>query len=101
MTPSLQTRSIHLRVSDLERSVAFYKDQLGMNLQARYGSEAAFLAAGDYHHHLGLNTWHSRGGAPPPDGSAGLQRFTIETPGDEPQDLRDPDGIELALQTPQ
>jgi catechol 2,3-dioxygenase len=91
---------VHLRVSDLERSVAFYKDRLGMNLQARYGDEAAFLAAGDYHHHLGLNTWHSRGGTAPPDGSAGLERFTIETPEGEPQDLRDPDGIELALLTP-
>jgi catechol 2,3-dioxygenase len=92
---------VHLRVSDLERSVAFYKDELGMNLQARYGSEAAFLAAGDYHHHLGLNTWHSRGGGPPPEGSAGLERFTIETPEGDAQDLSDPDGIELALHSSQ
>ncbi len=92
---------VHLRVSDLDRSVAFYRDELGMNLQARYGNEAAFLAAGDYHHHLGLNTWHSRGGGPAPPGSAGLERFTIESPADGGRDLQDPDGIELALRSPQ
>jgi catechol 2,3-dioxygenase len=92
---------VHLRVSDLERSVAFYRDELGMNLRARYGDQAAFLAAGDYHHHVGLNVWQSRGGAPPPDGSAGLARFTIESPADEAQRLHDPDGIELELQAAQ
>jgi catechol 2,3-dioxygenase len=92
---------VHLRVSDLERSVAFYRDELGMNLQAAYGDQAAFLAAGDYHHHIGLNVWHSRGGGPPPEGSAGLARFTIESPGGEVRELRDPDGIALELQTAQ
>jgi catechol 2,3-dioxygenase len=92
---------VHLRVSDLDRSVAFYRDELGMNLRARYGDQAAFLAAGDYHHHLGLNTWHSRGGGPPPPGSAGLERFTIQSPADGAQELQDPDGIELALQSAQ
>lgn len=92
---------VHLRVSDLERSVAFYRDELGMNLRARYGDQAAFLAAGDYHHHVGINTWHSLGGGPPPHGSAGLERFTIAAPGDDGQSLRDPDGIELALTPPQ
>jgi catechol 2,3-dioxygenase len=92
---------VHLRVSDLERSVAFYRDRLGMKLRARYGDQAAFLAAGDYHHHIGLNTWHSLGGGPPPPGSAGLERFTIVSPADQSGALRDPDGIELAVQHPQ
>jgi catechol 2,3-dioxygenase len=92
---------VHLRVSDLDRSVAFYRDELGMNLQARYADQAAFLAAGDYHHHLGLNVWHTRGGGPPPAGSSGLERFTIQSPADGTRELRDPDGIELALQSSQ
>ena len=92
---------VHLRVSDLERAVAFYRDELGMKLRARYGDQAAFLAAGDYHHHVGLNTWQSLGGAAPPPGSAGLERFTIASPAGEAQTLHDPDGIELALQPSQ
>ena len=63
---------VHLKVSDLERSVAFYRDVLGFELQQRFGSEAAFLSAGGYHHHVGLNTWMSRGGPPAPGDSAGL-----------------------------
>lgn len=63
---------VHLKVSDLERSIAFYRDVLGFELQQRFGSEAAFLSAGGYHHHVGLNTWMSRGGPPAPGGSAGL-----------------------------
>jgi catechol 2,3-dioxygenase len=92
---------VHLRVSDLERSVAFYRDELGMNLRARYGDQAAFLAAGDYHHHVGINTWQSLGGGAPPPGSAGLERFTITSPAEEGRTLSDPDGIELALKPPQ
>jgi catechol 2,3-dioxygenase len=99
--PDTTMGHVHLRVSDLECSVAFYRDELGMNLQARYGDQAAFLAAGDYHHHLGMNTWNSRGAGPPPPGSAGLERFTIESPADGPRQLHDPDGIELALQSSQ
>lgn len=63
---------VHLKVSDLERSIAFYRDVLGFNLQQRFGTQAAFMAAGDYHHHLGLNTWDSLGGAPAPRGHPGL-----------------------------
>jgi catechol 2,3-dioxygenase len=92
---------VHLRVSDLERSVAFYRDELGMNLRARYGDQAAFLAAGDYHHHVGINTWQSLGGPPPPPGSAGLERFTVASPAEQGRTLHDPDGIELALQPSQ
>lgn len=63
---------VHLRVSDLDRSVAFYSDILGFRLTQRYGTGAAFLAAGDYHHHIGLNTWESLGATPPPAGHTGL-----------------------------
>ena len=67
-----QVGHVHLKVSDLERSIAFYRDVLGFELQQRFGSEAAFLSAGGYHHHVGLNTWMSRGGPPAPADSAGL-----------------------------
>lgn len=63
---------VHLKVSDLDRAIAFYHDVLGFELQQRFGSEAAFLSAGGYHHHVGLNTWQSRGGPPAPQGSTGL-----------------------------
>jgi catechol 2,3-dioxygenase len=94
--PGTDVGHVHLKVSDLERSVAFYREELGLALRARYGREAAFLAAGDYHHHVGLNTWHSRGGRPPPQGSPGLERFTIALPSqDASEELTDPDGIAL------
>ena len=63
---------VHLKVSDLDRSVAFYRDLFGLEVQARYGSEAAFLGWDGYHHHLGLNVWDSRGAAPAPRGHPGL-----------------------------
>lgn len=63
---------VHLKVADLERAVAFYRDVLGLTLRMRLPSGAAFLAAGDYHHHVGLNTWESAGAAPPPPGHTGL-----------------------------
>lgn len=63
---------VHLRVSDLERSVAFYRDVIGLEVQARYGTQAAFLSGHGYHHHLGLNTWESAGAAPAPRGRPGL-----------------------------
>ena len=63
---------VHLKVSDLERSVAFYSDVLGFAVTQRMGSAAAFLSAGGYHHHVGLNTWESRGGPPPSRNSTGL-----------------------------
>lgn len=63
---------VHLRVSDLDRSIAFYRDILGFDLMARMGSRAAFLGAGGYHHHIGLNTWESEGASPPPPGHTGL-----------------------------
>lgn len=63
---------VHLRVSDLDRAVAFYRDILGFEVTQRYGDQAAFLSAGGYHHHIGLNTWQSRGGSAPPEGHTGL-----------------------------
>ena len=70
--PDTRVGHVHLRVADLERAIAFYGDVLGFTLKARMGSAAAFLAAGDYHHHIGLNTWESAGGTPPPPGHTGL-----------------------------
>ena len=67
-------------MSDLERAVAFYRDVLGFELQHRYGDQAAFLSAGGYHHHIGLNTWESKGGSPPPPGTTGLYHVAIRYP---------------------
>jgi catechol 2,3-dioxygenase len=71
---------VHLKVADLDRALAFYRDVLGFELTQRYGGEAAFLSAGGYHHHIGLNTWESRGGSPPPHGSTGLYHVAIVYP---------------------
>lgn len=70
--PETRIGHVHLRVADLERAIAFYSGVLGFELQQRYGTEAAFLSAGGYHHHIGLNTWESKGGTPPPPGHTGL-----------------------------
>ncbi|HYY22592.1 MAG TPA: VOC family protein [Thermoleophilaceae bacterium] len=78
--PAVDIGHVHLKVSKLERSVTFYRDVLGLELMQRFGSEAAFLAAGDYHHHVGLNVWYSGGSGPPPPGSAGLAGFALELP---------------------
>ena len=68
---------VHLKVSDLERAVAFYHGVLGFDITTRYGTQAAFLSAGGYHHHIGLNTWESAGGTPPPRGHTGLYHIAI------------------------
>ena len=70
--PETRIGHVHLRVADLERAISFYSGVLGFELQQRYGTEAAFLSAGGYHHHIGLNTWDSKGGTPPPPGHTGL-----------------------------
>ena len=67
-----QVGHVHLKVADLDRAIAFYRDVLGFELQQRLGDQAAFLGAGGYHHHIGLNTWESRGGSPPARGTTGL-----------------------------
>jgi catechol 2,3-dioxygenase len=71
---------VHLKVADLDRSLAFYSGVLGFELQDRFGAEAALVSAGDYHHHIGLNTWQSRGGPPPPPGTTGLFHTAIRYP---------------------
>jgi catechol 2,3-dioxygenase len=78
--PGVRIGHVHLKVADLERALAFYVGVLGFELMQRYGSEAAFVSAGGYHHHIGLNTWESRGGAPPPAGSSGLYHLAILYP---------------------
>ena len=71
---------VHLKVADLARSVKFYTEAFGFELTQRYGHSAAFLSAGGYHHHLGLNTWESAGGQPPAPGTTGLYHFAILYP---------------------
>ena len=109
---------VHLQVAEIPETLRFYRDLLGFDLMASYGSQAAFLSAGGYHHHLGGNTWNSAGAAPPPEGSASLRRATIVLPdsetrdevarrvaddGQEPEDtpqgpvVRDPSGNRLLL----
>ncbi len=70
--PETRIGHVHLKVSDLERAIAFYSRRPGVRSQATLRQEAAFLSAGGYHHHIGLNTWESRGGSPAPDGHTGL-----------------------------
>lgn len=71
---------VHLKVADLERSLGFYRDILGFEVTQRYGRQAVFLSAGGYHHHIGLNTWESAGGSPPPRGTTGLYHVAILYP---------------------
>ena len=71
---------VHLKVADLQRSIAFYHELMGFDLVAHFGDQAAFLSAGGYHHHIGLNTWESKGGRPPAPGTTGLYHFAINYP---------------------
>jgi catechol 2,3-dioxygenase len=78
--PRVDIGHVHLKVSDIDRALGFYRDVLGFDVTQRYGDEAAFLSAGGYHHHLGLNTWESRGGSPPASGTTGLYHVAIRYP---------------------
>ena len=78
--PGVEIGHVHLKVADLDRALGFYCDVLGFELQQRIGDDAAFVSAGGYHHHIGLNTWHSRGGSPPPASSTGLFHVAIRYP---------------------
>ncbi|ACZ41585.1 Glyoxalase/bleomycin resistance protein/dioxygenase [Thermobaculum terrenum ATCC BAA-798] len=78
--PATKIGHVHLKVSDLERSLWFYQEVLGFEVIAKMGSSAAFLSAGGYHHHIAINTWESLGGSPPPLGSTGLYHFAINYP---------------------
>ena len=92
--PQTRIGHVHLKVADLDRAIGFYSGVLGFGIVQRYGPQAAFLAAGDYHHHIGLNTWESRGGTPPPPGHTGLYHTAFLYPdraslGDAIRRLRD------------
>jgi catechol 2,3-dioxygenase len=78
--PRVDVGHVHLKVADIECALAFYCDVLGFELQQRYGDQAAFVSAGGYHHHIGLNTWESKGGSPPPRGTTGLYHVAIRYP---------------------
>ncbi len=70
--PQTRIGHVHLKVADLDRAIGFYRDVMGFDLQQKFGTQAAFLSAGGYHHHIGLNTWDSKNGTPPPRGHTGL-----------------------------
>jgi catechol 2,3-dioxygenase len=77
--PRVDIGHVHLKVSDIERSLGFYRDVLGFDVQQQWDA-AAFISAGGYHHHIGLNTWESKGGSPPPPGTTGLYHVAIRYP---------------------
>src|SRR3712207_9083348 len=78
--PQARIRHVHLKVAVLKRAIGFYRGVLGFELTQRYGEQAAFLSAGGYHHNIGLNTWESLGGRPPPAGTTGLYHLPILYP---------------------
>ena len=78
--PGVDIGHVHLKVADLDSAIDFYRDVLGFDLTQRMGDQAAFLSAGGYHHHIGLNTWESRGASPPPPGHTGLFHAAIRYP---------------------
>lgn len=80
LDPRVDIGHVHLKVSDIDRSLAFWRDVVGFEEQARYGDQAVFLSAGGYHHHLGLNTWESKGGTAPPPGTTGLYHVAVRFP---------------------
>jgi catechol 2,3-dioxygenase len=80
LDPRVDIGHVHLKVADLERAIGFYGGVLGLEVMLRWGDQAAFLSAGGYHHHIGLNTWESRGGPPPPPGSTGLYHVALRYP---------------------
>src|SRR6266700_6959982 len=78
--PGVRIGHVHLKVANLQRALDFYCGVLGFDLTQRYGAQAAFVSAGGYHHHIGLNTWESAGGSPPPAGTTGLYHVAILYP---------------------
>ena len=78
--PGVDIGHVHLKVADIERALGFYCGVLGFEVQTRLGDQAAFISAGGYHHHIGLNTWESRGGSPPPRGTTGLYHTAVRYP---------------------
>jgi catechol 2,3-dioxygenase len=80
VNPAVRIGHVHLKVADLQRALDFYCGVLGFELQQRFGSQAAFVSAGGYHHHIGLNTWESKDGKPPAPGTTGLYHLAILYP---------------------
>jgi len=80
LDPAVDIGHVHLKVADLERAIGFYRDVLGFDLMQQLGDQAAFLSAGGYHHHIGLNTWESKGGSAPLPGTTGLYHVAIRYP---------------------
>ena len=80
ISPGVRTGHVHLKVANLDRALAFYRDVLGFAVTQRYGTQAVFLSAGGYHHHIALNTWESANGPPPPPGTTGLFHLAILYP---------------------
>ena len=80
LDPRVDIGHVHLKVADIDRALAFYRDVLGFDVMQRMGDSAAFISAGGYHHHIGLNTWESKGGSPPPPSSTGLYHVAIRYP---------------------
>lgn len=78
--PRVDIGHVHLKVSDIDRSLAFWHDVLGFDVMARMGDQAAFISAGGYHHHIGLNTWESKGAGPPPRHATGLFHIAVRYP---------------------
>lgn len=78
--PRVEIGHVHLKVADIERALGFYRDVLGFELMQRFGDSAAFVSAGGYHHHIGMNIWESKGGSPPPPGTTGLYHVAIRYP---------------------
>ena len=80
LDPRVDIGHVHLKVADIEGALRFYRDVLGFDVMQRWGDQAAFISAGGYHHHIGLNTWESRGGSAPPPGTTGLYHLAIRYP---------------------
>jgi catechol 2,3-dioxygenase len=80
INPQADIGHVHLKVSNIDRALTFYRDVLGFEVMQRYGDQAAFISAGGYHHHIGLNTWESKGGPPPARGTTGLYHIAIRYP---------------------
>jgi catechol 2,3-dioxygenase len=80
LDPRVDIGHVHLKVADIERSLAFWSGVLGFEVMQRWGDSAAFISAGGYHHHIGLNTWESQGGSPPPPGTTGLYHVAVRYP---------------------
>ena len=78
--PRVDIGHVHLKVADMDRALGFWHGVLGFDITQRLGDQAAFLSAGGYHHHIGLNTWESRGGSPPPPGTTGLFHVAVRYP---------------------